>query len=270
VAEARHVANHCRELANRRGGEVADEAVPPLLVIGGADFDRGVLAEPHRHAEHMISWSSSATVSLRTGDRDWLVPPTHALWIPAGCPHSVEVFRPGHGYAVLLPPDRCPVAWAEPAGVLITPLIRELIVHLDGDAGRTRPAAESLLLALLEPVPSTAFQVPMPADDRIRAIAGALVADPADQRDLAAWAYATSTGVRTVTRLFARETGMTFAQWRTLVRMRAALAHLARGKSVGATARAVGYRKPGAFADAFRRVTGQHPSIYRGGDDISG
>ncbi len=251
-------------------GEVADEAVPPLLVIGGGHAGRGVFAEQHQHAEHLISWSSSVTVSLRTGGRDWLVPPTHALWIPAGCPHSVEVFRPGRGYAVLLRPDRCPITWAEPVGVLITPLIRELIVHLDGGAGRARPDAESLLLALLEPVPSTAFQVPMPADDRIRAIAEALVADPADRRDLAAWAHATSTGVGTNTRLFVRETGMTFAQWRTLVRMRAALPHLAGGTCVGATARAVGYRKPGAFADAFRRVTGQHPSIYQGGGGPSG
>ncbi|WP_238589326.1 helix-turn-helix domain-containing protein [Pseudonocardia sp. HH130629-09] len=60
--------------------------------------------------------------------------------------------------------------------------------------------------------------------------------------------------------MFRAETGMTFAQWRTHARVRAALVLLARGTSVGATARAVGYRKPGAFAEAFRRVTGRAPS----------
>lgn len=70
------------------------------------------------------------------------------------------------------------------------------------------------------------------------------------------------TQVERSTRLFAGETGMTFARWRTQVRIRAALTHLARGTSVGATARAVGYRKPGAFGDAFHRITGQSPSIY--------
>ncbi|QKW38838.1 AraC family transcriptional regulator [Actinomadura sp. NAK00032] len=241
------------------------QAPPPLLVIGGAYFDQGALAEQHQHPdEHLITWSATATVSLRTGERDWLVPPTHALWIPAGCPHRFEVSRAGYGYAVVLSRNGCPITWAEPTGVLVTPLLRELIVHLDGGAARARAAAESLLLALLEPVPSTAFHVPIPEDPRVRTIAEALLADPADPRDLAAWAHATSTGVRTITRLFDRETGMTFAQWRTLVRVRAALTHLARGKSVGATARAVGYRKPGAFAEAFHRVTGQHPSIYQG------
>jgi AraC-like DNA-binding protein len=51
--------------------------------------------------------------------------------------------------------------------------------------------------------------VPLPTDDRLRAIADALLADPPDQRDLAVWAHAANSSVRTVTRLFADETGMT-------------------------------------------------------------
>jgi AraC-like DNA-binding protein len=237
-----------------------------------ADFDRAVLVEQHDHADHLIAWSAAATVSIRTGSRDWIVPPTHGLWVPAGCPHSVQVSRPGHGYAVLLRPDRCPSAWTEPTGVLITPLIRELIIHLDRHPEQTPESrfAESLLLALLEPVPTAMFHVPLPQDRRLRRIADALVADPADGRDLAAWASDAGSSVRTLTRLFARETGMTFAQWRTLVRVRAALACLARGVSIGATARAVGYHKPGAFSETFRRITGQHPRAYHRPPPLTG
>lgn len=112
--------------------------------------------------------------------------------------------------------------------------------------------------------------MPVPGDSRIWAIADSLIASPGDQRDLAAWADAVHSGVRTLTRLFTQETGMAFAQWRTLVRVRAALTHLARGAPVGITARAVGYRKPGAFAEAFRRVTGQHPGIYLQGGHPDG
>ncbi|GAA1805415.1 hypothetical protein GCM10009735_42810 [Actinomadura chokoriensis] len=55
---------------------------------------------------------------------------------------------------------------------------------------------------------------------------------------------------------------MTFAQWRTHARIRAALILLAEGVPIRATTRAVGYRKPGAFAEAFRRITGDLPSVY--------
>ncbi|APB00194.1 helix-turn-helix transcriptional regulator [Nocardia seriolae] len=237
---------------------------PPLLAITRADIGPGGVLDSHRHAEHMIAWAATATATLRTGARDWLVPPTHALWVPAGTDHAVEMLRPGDFCAVVLDPARCPIDWPEPTGVRITPLVRELIRHLDAnphrdDAGRQ---AESLLLTLLEPVPTTTFQVPLPEDPRLRVIADALIADPGSDRDLAAWAHFANASVRTVSRLFAAETGMTFAQWRTRVRIRAALTHLARGASVGATARAVGYRKPSAFAATFHRLTGQHPGVY--------
>ncbi|MFI9503736.1 AraC family transcriptional regulator [Nocardia sp. NPDC052566] len=242
-----------------------DEPSPPLLAIARSDFAHGAVLAPHHHRDHMIAWAATATVTLRTGTRDWLVPPTHALWVPAGTAHSVEVLRQGDICTVVLEAAHCPIDWAEPTGVRITPLIRELIVHLDRHPHRDhlRRQAEALLLALLEPVPTTTFEVPLPEDSRIRVIADALIADPADDRDLAGWARHANAGVRTITRLFADETGMTFARWRTHVRVRAALTHLARGASVGATARAVGYRKPGAFAATFQRVTGQPPSIYR-------
>lgn len=251
--------------------EPAKDASPLLVAIGG-HLDPGDLERQHEHAEHMIAWSAGATVSLRTGDRDWLVPPSHGLWVPAGCPHQAGVIRPGRAYAVLLDPGRCPQGWTEPAGILITPLVRQLIIYLSGPDGPPGPraGAESLLLGLIEPVPPAAFRVPVPEDPRIRAIADSLIASPGDRRDLAAWADAVHSSVRTLSRLFAQETGMTFAQWRTLVRVRAALTHLARGTPVGITARAVGYRKAGAFAEAFRRVTGQHPGVYLQGANPGG
>lgn len=238
---------------------------PPVVATVQVDFERGTRTGQHQHADHLLLWSSTVTASLRTDARDWVVPPTHGLWVPAGYPHAFEVFRPGQGYGVLFDPAHCPVTWAEPTGVLLPPLVRELIVHLHRhpEPSDAYAAATTLLLALLEPAPIATFHLPLPEDPRTRAIADALIANPADQRDLATWARDVGAGVRTVTRLFSDETGMNFAQWRTHARIRAALGHLARGRSVGATARAVGYRKPGAFAETFRRVTGQAPSAYQ-------
>ena len=51
-------------------------------------------------------------------------------------------------------------------------------------------------------------------------------------------------------------------QWRTHARLRAALALLASGHSVGVTARAVGYSNQSAFTASFRRVLGTTPARY--------
>ncbi|KAA8884342.1 helix-turn-helix transcriptional regulator [Nocardia colli] len=235
----------------------------PLPVVIRTQVERSTRLAYHEHPHHLTVWATSATVTVRTDSRDWLVPPTHGLWIPATTPHAVDVLHAGDACTVAIDAC-CPIAWDEPTGVLISPLIRELITYLHShpDPHHTRTHIETVLLDLIEPTTSTSVHVPLPTDPRLRTIADLLIAHPADQRDLAAWGHEVGAGVRTLTRLFAGETGMTFARWRTQVRIRAALTHLARGSSVGATARAVGYRKPGAFSDAFHRVTGQSPSIY--------
>jgi AraC-like DNA-binding protein len=126
----------------------------------------------------------------------------------------------------------------------------------------SRPAAEALMFELLTPPPAHHFNVTMPADPRARAIAEQLIAHPADQRELTAWADHFHASIRTLSRLFRAETGLNFANRRTRVRIRAAISMPADGTSVNATARAVGYRKPSAFIAAFRRVTGQTPGTY--------
>ncbi|GAA1396081.1 helix-turn-helix transcriptional regulator [Pseudonocardia kongjuensis] len=237
---------------------------PGVVAVLRQEIGPGTTVELHRHDDrHLVFWSATATATVRTDDRDWLVPPTHALWMPAGVWHGVATVRPGHGYGVAL--DATAGGWARVTPLLVTPLVRELIVHLAGEGdvpGPVRGHAEALLTGLLEPVPTTTFAVPVPADPRARAVAEALLADPSDQRDLPAWASRVNSSVRTLSRLFAEQTGSTFARWRTAVRVRAALDLLARGTPVAVTARAVGYRRPAAFAGAFRRVTGRRPADY--------
>ncbi|WP_168169507.1 AraC family ligand binding domain-containing protein [Pseudonocardia sp. HH130629-09] len=130
-----------------------------VLATARTRFDDGFSFDLHTHDFHLLSWSVSATVTHHTSERDWLVPPTHALWMPAGVPHAIEVVRGGLGYGVILTGT---TPWTEPTGVLVTPLVRELIVHLGTPGTAARDRAEQLLVTLLEPVPSTTFTLPVP------------------------------------------------------------------------------------------------------------
>jgi AraC-like DNA-binding protein len=174
------------------------------------------------------------------------------------------VLRPGEGSAIVFDPASCPITWSRPTGVCGSRLLRALITHLyEGDPhGPGRAHAEALLFDLLIPLPSHDIQLTMPADPRVRVIAERLIADPGDPRELAAWADFTHASVRTLSRLFQNETGLSFARWRVQVRVRAAIHLLGTGASVDAAARHVGYRKTSAFIAAFRRVTGQTPGTY--------
>lgn len=102
----------------------------------------------------------------------------------------------------------------------------------------------------------------MPSDPRAARLAKRLVANPSDDtvlRDLAREAGASE---RTLARLWAAETGLSFGQWRTQVRLRAALPLLAEGKTVERVAERIGYCSASAFAAAFRRAVGVSPGRY--------
>lgn len=83
-----------------------------------------------------------------------------------------------------------------------------------------------------------------------------------DPRPAAEWARWAGLSSRSLSRLFGAETGMSFAQWRQLARLHAAVERLAAGQAVGEVAWSLGYESPSSFASAFRTVFGETPSGY--------
>jgi AraC-like DNA-binding protein len=158
------------------------------------------------------------------------------------------------------------VNWFVPTPVKASPLLAELIGYLSGPLTATqREHGEALLADLLQPVPVTTLDVPVPAGPLAGTVAKALRANPADQRTLAEWGREVGASERTLARAFTAQTRMTFGRWRTLLRLQAALPLLAAGEPVGRVARRVGYETPSAFVAAFRRETGLTPAAYFAG-----
>lgn len=231
-------------------------AVHPLPPQGGTHEG----AELHEH-HHQLVWAPEGTLAMQTAENDWVIAPSQALWIPAGTVHVGRVLRPGRIYLIYVRAAQCPLRWTRPTGLAVEPLMRELIAYLARDdlsQGRRRHA-ETVLFDVLEPAATTVIHVPLPRDPRARQVADALIDHPDDDRDLGAWGVEVGASIRTLSRLFAAETGMTFSAWRTQVRMREALGLLADGLPVGTVARRVGYAQSTTFVTAFRRTTGRTP-----------
>src|SRR5688572_12356110 len=136
---------------------------PILTVYHGemAPFDR---FEAHSHPEPILMSSSTATLTVLSQARDWLVPPGYGLWIPGGVEHAASALRGGEASVIMFAPDRCPITWTEPTGVPVGRLLRELVVHLYqvSSAHPSRPHAEALVFDLLTPLPAHHIQVSMP------------------------------------------------------------------------------------------------------------
>ncbi|HEX2312800.1 MAG TPA: helix-turn-helix transcriptional regulator [Thermomonospora sp.] len=241
-------------------------APPPpaagAIVVGSFPMAGGRRFERHVHRRHQLVWAAEGVATVEVPGGTWVLPPSRALWVPSGVPHTTSAY--GLVRSPYFRPESCRIDWTGPTAIGVPPLLRELIVYL-ADPGLPDPArarAEAVVLDLLEPVPVTTIHVPMPDDDRARRVAEALLADPADGRNPDAWGRAVGASGRTLSRLFVAETGMSFGHWRTQVRMRAALEHLAERVPVAVVAHRVGYATPSAFVAAFRRTFGVSPGAY--------
>ena len=113
----------------------------------------------------------------------------------------------------------------------------------------------------------TPLHLPAAVDRRLSTVTRAIAETPGDSRGLKDWAACAGASSRTLARLFLRETGMTFRQWRQQARLLSALTRLAAGQPVTTVALDLGYDSPSAFIAMFRRALGETPGRFYGPQD---
>lgn len=234
------------------------------VVVVTFPMPAGLVFDWHTHADHQLAWAASGVLTVRTDSATWMLPPTRALWIPAGLRHETLSAGTATMRALYIRPELCPVNWPDFTPVTAGPLLAELIGYL-ADPGidtQRRAHAEAVLVDLLRPVPMTAIEVRLPSDERALRVGQALIDNPADPRSLAEWGREVGASERTLARGFVTGTGIPFGRWRSQVRLQAAISALAAGEPVGNVARRVGYETSSAFVAAFRQQTGMTPSMY--------
>jgi AraC-like DNA-binding protein/quercetin dioxygenase-like cupin family protein len=246
---------------SRDGQPATDQAA---VIVVTFPMPAGLVFDWHTHSDHQLAWAASGVLTVRTSDATWVLPPTRALWIPAGLRHETLSAGTATMRTLYIRPDLCPISWPDFTPVAASPLLAALIGYLEHpelDANR-RAHAETMLADLLQPVAMTSIDVRMPAEERARRVADALAADPGDGRTLAEWGREVGASARTLARAFNADTGLPFGRWRGLLRLQASIAALAAGEPVGNVARHVGYESASAFVAAFRRETGMTPAAY--------
>jgi AraC-like DNA-binding protein len=218
----------------------------------------------HTHENHQLAWAPRGVLSVRTASTAWVLPPSRALWIPAGLRHETLSLGTATMRTAYIRPGTSKLSWPDCTPVAASELLGEVIGYLedpDLDTER-REHAEALLADLLEPVSMTTIEVRMPEAGPAREVADRLADSPSDDRTLAEWGSEVGASGRTLARAFVGTTGLPFGRWRALLRLQAALPALACGEPVGNVARLVGYESVSAFVAAFRRETGRTPAAY--------
>ena len=238
--------------------------LPPKLAR--RRLERRGQIERHDHDQHQLLYPSSGVISVTTEAGTWLVPPLRAIWLPAECPHAHAAHGPVELCSLLLPADSNPLDADQPTLLSVSALLREVLLALTATPplpADQRARLEAVVFDQLQPSPAaTAYLLPEPRDDRLRAIADILRRQPGDPRTLAEFGHIVGASERTLSRLFRAHTGMSFPQWRAQLRLHAALVDLTAGSPVVDVAHRCGYSTPSAFIAAFRHAFATTPGAY--------
>lgn len=232
-----------------------------------AEYPAGTSFALHHHFPCQFLYASKGVMTVGTDQGTWVVPESHGVWIPSDKNHSIETHTPLTQRNLYIQPVAAPIASKQCVVFAIPPLLRELIIYAadfptDYPDHSHEDTTMIFILELLEKLERVPFLLPLPKDERLLLIANGLLADPGDEGTLTQWADRAGTTGRSISRLFRKETGMNFEQWRRQARLMIALRRLAAGEQVSSIALDLGYSSVSAFVAMFKKQLGKTPGQY--------
>ena len=225
---------------------------------------KGVVIPAHSHRRAQLIFAVNGTMTVQASGGLWTLPPSHALWIPAGIVHEIRTHGPVEMRTLYVQPDHAEHIENECRVLFVSPLLRELIVRAiklprlydeSGIGGRVM----RLILDEIASLPPQPLGLRMPHDPRLLRLCGLLLRDLSSPGSVAKLGSSVGLSERSIMRLFPRQTGLSLRRWHNQARLLRAFELFEQGRSVTRVALEVGYSSPSAFSKMFRRAMGKAP-----------
>jgi AraC-like DNA-binding protein len=234
-------------------------------------YRKGIRLGTHMHREAQLVYAARGTMQVTTPKGRWLVPPDRAVWVPARLEHSIDVLadidmRTLYFDLAWLAREQRSTSLEAEFVVRVSKLLHQAILALfDGrdTAERTALLVRLAILELHQAEDSATF-IPLPHEPRCRRAADIVLGDPTGAHEIETLAREVGTSARTLSRLFAAETQLSFKSWCQRARIAAAIERLSMeaNLSIKQLASDLGYASVPAFSHAFRQVTGKTPTEF--------
>jgi AraC-like DNA-binding protein len=256
-------------LSPTRQAEIHPVETANRPVVGYAkDYPAGLFADAHAHPKAQLIYAVSGVMHVATETASYIIPPSTALLMPADLKHSIFMDGPVAMRTLFLRRSTAQGICSECKVITVTALLRELILAacsepLDWDVNGRGQHVIELALDEIERSSVLPLDLPLPSDARLRRVVDALRAQPANSNSLEDWSRVANASERTLARLFRKETGLSFRQWRQQARLTAAMCALSVGESPARAAVIAGFDSQPAFGSAFRKFFGTTPGQAR-------
>jgi AraC-like DNA-binding protein len=237
----------------------------PGKVVGLAsslgDHDSGL----HEHERGQLLYARQGCIRVTVGGNLCLLPPSRAVWIPPRIPHRAVMRRVVDYRSIWfdqeltsqLPSTVCVIEIGPLLGELLEPMA---LAGFDQDWNHNRfDHLIGLSIHEIREAPRQPMLLPMPTDRRLASLTAQPEVLPPELNELASHAGATG---KTIGRIFQRETGMSYQQWRQQWRVLRGVELIVLGHPVSYAALELGFSSDSAFITFFKQMLGCTPGAY--------
>ena len=218
----------------------------------------------HQHHSGQLYWLKTGVILVETEQAQWMVTPGTIGWFPPSLPHRARVPDKLAGYILYLDPSQSSL-FSDCAGLyagdnFVMALLERLCLRTVSESPKDHQ--HNLLTLLSDEIalaPQLALQLNLPTDRRARNVADYLLEHSGSQLDQVQLAQKWGLSVRTLSRLFRQQTGLSFSQWRQQAKLISSLSGVMANEPISQVAMESGYTNVSAYIAAFRQRFGETP-----------
>ena len=173
------------------------------VVAMAATYPSESMSARHAHRRGQFILQTAGVTSMMTERGNFVIPPGHGLWIPAGTVHQSRAWADVEIQTIYVEPDQVPNYPATcrliRASSLLEALMDEAVrMPVDYDEGGRDGQLVALLLGEIGRMPEVLLHVPIPLDPRLARICEAVIADTSSDLTLDDWADRSGISRRTL------------------------------------------------------------------------
>ena len=224
-------------------------------------------ANSHSHPRAQLISCNTGIMEVVTKNNIWIVNALQSVWIASNeehqvyFPNNVKVDTAFIDESKLsnLPKD----SFAFETSDFLISLLKKVISFSNPNlfTQQQNRIIEVFLDELSNLQPSKTF-LPTSQDKRIKAVLDALMNDLSNKHTIEYYASKSSVSPRTLSRLFNKELGMSFGDWKMRLKLMEAVKQLGDNKSVKEIAYDLGYENVSSFIVTFKKHFGKTPTNY--------
>ncbi|WP_333864618.1 AraC family transcriptional regulator [Sphingobacterium sp.] len=227
--------------------------------------------ELHRHQKSQLIYVEQGFQYLTVEGKMYLLPQNHVAWIPSGALHKTNSHSESIKLMVIFFDVSREDQFFQHVQIFSAPkVLREMILYTEKWSKLTEENEHEkiFLTALMNELPYFCTQllqleITLPHENRLQTVLNHLHDHYTEAITMDEIAMLSNLSLRTIERLFKKETGMTLAKYQQLLRIIKSLELLSTKQfTISQIAYKVGYKSVQAFTNSFYAVMKYRPSAF--------